>query len=108
MKILMPFSLDFSSAWNNRKGIPLLENIFFVTPLCLVIAMTIGTAFYMIIEQWDLLTSIFYSVNVLTGCLYTVPGEKTTASKIFTLCLFVTGTLPTIIILYFFLTMSLL
>ena len=98
MKILMPFSLDFSSAWNNRKGIPLLENIFFVTPLCLVIAMSIGTAFYMIIEQWDLLTSIFYSVNVLTGCLYTVPGEKTTASKIFTLCLFVTGTLRTIII----------
>jgi voltage-gated potassium channel len=70
----------FRGIWLGLKD-PEFEGLLFTVMILLVT----GTIFYMQVEKWDWLDSLFFSVTTLTTVGYGQPYPHTVAGKVFTI-----------------------
>jgi hypothetical protein len=69
------------------------ENIAIVAPTLFLISIIVGFVVYCFSTKWDYSTCLYYSIQVIVGAMYGVPSETSPTSQIFTMILFVWGSL---------------
>ena len=67
------------------------SNLFLVVPLVFLSSTAVGVTYYSISHSWELSTSLFYTIQVLLGCMYGVPYESEVPDQAFTLALNIWG-----------------
>jgi hypothetical protein len=88
------FILNLTFKMNSYTQIrDVFKNIFFVSPIIVIVSIFIGTLFYFIVNPWNLATSVYYAIQVLLGCMYGTPVETSWESKYFTLFYYIWGSI---------------